>query len=55
MTIYEQIEAKYPNIKELLDLDVIILQNDSDGKSDYIAVWEYDKPLPDGLSLGKKE
>ena len=31
----------------------IILQDDSDGLGAYIAKWEYSKPIPDGLTLGK--
>ena len=53
MTLWEQIVAIYP---ELTDKDFdfkITLQNDSDGNGDYIAKWEYEKPIPDGLKLGK--
>ena len=54
MNIYETIIDAYP---ELLDLRLfdkyIILQNDSDGVGDYVAKWEYTKPLPKGLTLGK--
>ena len=42
MTLYEKIKALYP---ELQDTDfvfgTILLQNDSDGKGDYIAKWEH--------------
>jgi len=44
MTLYEKIIAIYPS---LTDVDFgslkspIILQNDSDGKGDYIAKWEH--------------
>ena len=42
MTLYEKIKALYP---ELQDIDfvfgTILLQNDSDGKGDYIAKWEH--------------
>jgi hypothetical protein len=31
----------------------ISLQDDADGIGAYIAKWEYSKPIPDGLSLGK--
>ena len=30
----------------------IVLQDDGDGIQ-YIAKWEYSKPIPDGLKLGK--
>ena len=40
--LYEKIISIYP---ELADFDfsngVIVLQNDSDGKGDYIAKWEH--------------
>jgi hypothetical protein len=32
---------------------VIALRDDSDGQGTYIAKWDYDKPIPEGLSLGK--
>lgn len=31
--------------------DRIYLRNDSDGKGDYIAAWNYDKPLPQGFTI----
>ena len=31
---------------------LILLQDDGDGIQ-YIAKWEYTKPIPDGLKLGK--
>lgn len=52
--MYELIISVYP---ELADFDLfdrhIRLQNDSDGEGDYIAVWDYEKPIPDGLKVGK--
>ena len=55
LTLFQKIKAAYP---ELTDDDfsngTIILQNDSDGLGDYIAKWEYSKPIPDGLKLGKQ-
>jgi len=43
MTLYYKIKQLYP---ELTDIDfapngTITLQNDSDGKGDYIAKWEH--------------
>ena len=44
MTIIEKIKTIYPS---LIDADfapfggTILLQNDSDGKGDYIATWNY--------------
>lgn len=41
MTLYEKIIKLYPNLKNIDFLTVITLQNDSDGKGDYIAKWEH--------------
>lgn len=55
MTLFEQIMAAYP---ELTDADfgrfgTIELRDDSDGLGAYIEKWEYSKPIPKGLKLGK--
>jgi hypothetical protein len=39
--LYEKIMALYPSLTEKDFLTVITLQNDSDGKGDYIAKWEH--------------
>lgn len=39
--LYEKIITIYPELTEQDFLTVIILQNDSDGKGDYIAKWEH--------------
>jgi hypothetical protein len=39
--MYEKIMALYPSLTQQDFLTVIILQNDSDGKGDYIAKWEH--------------
>ena len=54
MTLYEKIISLYP---ELANFDfvsgVITLQNDSDGKGDYIAKWEHPTlPRPTDEQLG---
>ena len=41
MTLYEKIMALYPSLTQQDFLIVITLQNDSDGKGDYIAKWEH--------------
>jgi hypothetical protein len=41
MTLYEKIMTLYPSLTLKDFLTVIILQNDSDGKGDYIAKWEH--------------
>ena len=42
--LYDQIKAIYPQLTEtdfLPFTGTILLQNDSDGKGDYIAKWEH--------------
>jgi hypothetical protein len=41
MTLYEKIKQLYPQLTDNDFLTVIILQNDSDGKGDYIAKWDH--------------
>jgi hypothetical protein len=53
--MYDQIIAAFPELENsrLFADGTIVLQNDSDGTGDYIAAWNYSKPIPDGLKLGK--
>lgn len=39
--LYNKIMALYPSLTQQDFLTVIHLQNDSDGKGDYIAKWEH--------------
>ena len=39
--MYEKIKQLYPSLTQQDFLTVITLQNDSDGKGDYIAKWEH--------------
>jgi hypothetical protein len=41
MTLYEKIMAIYPALTLQDFLTTIRLQNDSDGKGDYIAAWDH--------------
>jgi hypothetical protein len=41
MNLYEKIMALYPALTERDFMTIIQLQNDSDGKGDYIAKWEH--------------
>lgn len=55
MTLWQQIVNTYP---ELTDKDFgingsIRIQNDGDSFGDYLAKWNYSKPIPEGLKLGK--
>jgi hypothetical protein len=54
MDLYSKIKNAYPELddKEFWFGD-IALQDDSDGVGAYIAKWEYSKPIPEGLTLGK--
>jgi hypothetical protein len=46
MNLYEKIMALYPELQPSDFFDTIRLQNDSDGKGDYIAKWEHSLPRP---------
>jgi hypothetical protein len=41
MTLYDKIMALYPALTQQDFLTTITLQNDSDGRGDYIAKWEH--------------
>ena len=42
MTLYEKIKTLYPELQNIdFVFGTILLQNDSDGKGDYIAKWEH--------------
>jgi len=41
MNLYEKIMAIYPELQPQDFLNTIRLQNDSDGRGDYIAKWEH--------------
>jgi hypothetical protein len=41
MSLYDRIMAIYPTLVTQDFLTVIRLQNDSDGRGDYIAVWNH--------------
>jgi len=43
MTLYEKIKTLYPSLedKDFYPEGTIYLQNNSDGKGDYIAKWEH--------------
>jgi hypothetical protein len=55
MSLYKDLIAALPELedsKAFFD-GTIILQNDSDETGDYIAKWDYSKPLPKGFKVGK--
>jgi len=41
MTLYDKIKALHPELTDHDFMTVITLQNDSDGKGDYIAFWRH--------------
>jgi len=55
MELWEKIIETYPEINPANDFRQlgIYLQDDSDGLGAYIDKWDYDQPIPDGLTLGK--
>jgi hypothetical protein len=57
MDLYTEITTVYPELKITKNYDpfndgTIQLRDDGDGIQ-YIAKWDYSKPIPDGLKLGK--
>ena len=56
MSLYDDIKKVYPDISdaEFAPNGSIVLMNNSDDKGDYIAKWEYSKPVPNGLSVGQQ-
>jgi hypothetical protein len=51
--LYEKIKTIYPELEDKDFLTVITLQNNSDGKGDYIAKWEHPTlPRPTDEQLG---
>jgi len=58
MELWEKIVATYSELadKDFAELGImgsISLQDDGDGIGAYIRKWEYNKPIPEGLTLGK--
>jgi hypothetical protein len=51
--LYDKIKTIYPQLEDNDFMTVIILQNDSDGKGDYIAKWDHPtlpRPTEDQLN-----
>ena len=55
MALYDNLIAALPELEESSAFSdgTIILQNDADAAGDYIAKWDYSKPLPKGFKVGK--
>lgn len=53
MTLYDKIIALHPELTDADFLTTIRLQNDSDGRGDYIAEWNHPTlPRPTDEQLG---
>jgi hypothetical protein len=52
MTLYDKIMVIYPTLTIDDFMTTIRLQNDSDGKGDYIASWTHELPQPTAEQLG---
>lgn len=56
-SLVEQIVEIYPELADndydLFARGIVRVQDDSDGQGAYIAAWNYEKPLPAGMKLGK--
>lgn len=55
MELWQKIIEAYTEINPTDDFESlgIYLRDDSDGVGAYIAKWEFAKPIPKGLKLGK--
>lgn len=58
MELWAKIVEAYPeltdnNFAKFGSFGDILLQDDSDGIGAYIKEWNYLKPIPEGLTLGK--
>ena len=57
MTLYDKIKSLYPELTDKDFMSVITLQNNSDGKGDYIALWNHptlSKPTQEQLDSVKE-
>jgi XkdW protein len=54
MTLYDKIKQLYPQLTDtdFGPLGTITLQNDSDGRGDYIKEWTHELPQPTAEQLG---
>lgn len=49
MTLYEKIIAEFPELEGSAEFISGCIRLQNDGENDYIAKWEYEKPLPKSL------
>lgn len=53
MSLYEMIIAEFPELENSQEFGregTIVLRDDSDGNGEYIARWDYSKPVPTSLA-----
>ena len=53
MKLWEKIVEAFPEIKATDNFANLGIELQDDGDGAYIAKWEYNKPIPEGLTLGK--
>lgn len=55
MSLYDDLVAALPELEDspAFSNGTIILQNDADEVGDYVAKWDYSKPLPKPFKVGK--
>ena len=53
MNLFEIIIETYPELTSEDFRKTIVLFDDADGQGPYIAEWNYSKPIPEGLKVGK--
>ena len=57
MSLYDDLIAALPELadkpEEFVSTGSILLQSDADEAGDYIAKWNYTKPLPKDFKVGK--
>lgn len=41
MTLHEKLKTLYPELKDDDFVKIVVLQNDSDGRGDYIREWNH--------------
>lgn len=54
LELWQTIRESYPELTDDDFVKTIILQDDADGMGAYIREWNYSKPIPAGLKLGKQ-
>jgi hypothetical protein len=55
MSLYDDLIGQFPELADASAFydGTIVLMNDADEAGDYIAKWDYSKPLPKPFKVGK--